>query len=42
MSVPKLEVLDDDRIKELDRDLAEQYFEVHNIPLPTFARRAEV
>lgn len=41
MSIPKLQVLDDERIQELDHDLAEQYFEVHNIPKPEFAKQAE-
>jgi Leucine-rich repeat (LRR) protein len=37
MSIPKLQVLDDERIQQLDLDVAEQYFEVHNIPKPEFA-----
>lgn len=40
ISIPKLQVLDDERIQELDHDLAEQYFEVHNIPVPEFAKIA--
>lgn len=33
-SIPKLEILDDEQIQELDKDVAEQYFEVNNIPRP--------
>ena len=34
MNIPKLEMLDDDAIKPLDREVAKQYYEMHNIPLP--------
>ena len=36
LSIPKLEILDDERIQELDKEVALQYFEVHNLPLPEF------
>lgn len=34
MNIPKLEVLDEDKIQPLDREVAKQYYEMHNIPLP--------
>lgn len=34
MNIPKLELLDEDKIQPLDREVAKQYYEMHNIPLP--------
>ena len=34
MALPKLQVLDDEKLRDLDRDVAEKYFEMHNIPKP--------
>lgn len=34
MNIPKLEMLDDEQIKPLDREVAKQYYEMHNIPIP--------
>ena len=34
MCCPRLEVLDDDKIQPLNREVAKQYFEMHNIPIP--------
>jgi Leucine-rich repeat (LRR) protein len=34
VAVPKLEILDDEPIQQLDRDVADQYFEVNNITKP--------
>lgn len=36
MAIPKLQVLDEDTIIELDREVAEQYFELNGIPKPCF------
>jgi Leucine-rich repeat (LRR) protein len=33
-SIPKLLVLDDEKLSELDREIAEQFFIVHNIEKP--------
>lgn len=37
MSIPKLELLDEDKILPLDREVAKQYYEMHNIPLPALS-----
>ena len=34
VSLPRLEVLDEEKIRDLDREIAEKYFEVYNIPKP--------
>ena len=34
VSLPKLEILDDEKLRDLDREVAEKYFEMHNIPKP--------
>ena len=34
VSLPKLLVLDEEKVRPLDREVAEKYFEVHNIPKP--------
>jgi len=36
LSIPKLEVLDDEKVQQLDRDVANQYFEMHKIAKPVF------
>lgn len=41
ISIPKLQVLDDERVKDLDRDVAEQYFQVHNFAVPKFAEKVK-
>jgi hypothetical protein len=42
VSIPKLKTLDEDRIEELDREVAKQYFELNNIPKPDFGAKAVV
>lgn len=39
MSIPKLEILDEDRIEEIDREVANQYFELHRIDKPNFGAK---
>lgn len=39
ISIPKLKTLDEDRIEELDREVAKQYFELNNIPKPDFGAK---
>ena len=34
MRLPDLKVLNDETVKELDRDVAEQYFEMYELPVP--------
>ena len=34
MRLPDLKILNDEAIKELDRDVAEQYFEMYELPVP--------
>jgi len=34
MVLPKLKVLNEDAVKELDRDIAEQYYEMYELPVP--------
>ena len=34
VSLPKLEILDEEKVRELDREVAEKYFEVYNIQKP--------
>ena len=34
MNIPKLEMLDEDKIQPLDKEVAKQYYEMHNIQLP--------
>ena len=41
MAIPQLEVLDDDRLGELDKDIAEQYFEHHGFDKPNFMSEAD-
>lgn len=33
-SIPKLEVLDDEKVSELDKEVAEQYFKMHDLEKP--------
>ena len=40
VALPKLQTLDDERLRELDREVAEKYFEMHNIPKPTLPHSA--
>ena len=35
-------MLDEERIEELDREVAKQYFELHNIPKPDFGAKPVV
>ena len=39
ISIPKLKMLDEERIEELDREVAVQYFELNNIPRPDFGAK---
>ena len=41
-SVPNLKVLDDEKVAELDREVAKQYFLMHNLTLPKFAGNSKV
>lgn len=41
LSIPNLETLDDEQVSELDREVAIQYFEMHNIQRPIFAKKAK-
>lgn len=34
VALPKLQVLDDEKLRDLDREVAAKYFEIHNLPLP--------
>ena len=34
LSIPKLEMLDEDRVQPLDREVAHQYFEMHKLEKP--------
>ena len=34
MRLPNLKVLDEEAVKELDRDVAEQYYEMYELPVP--------
>ncbi len=34
MRLPELKVLNEDAVKELDRDVAEQYYEMYELPRP--------
>ena len=34
MRLPELKVLDDETVKELDRDVAQQYYEMYDLPVP--------
>lgn len=41
VSLPKLDVLDEEKIRDLDREVAEKYFEVYNIPKPVIKKPEE-
>lgn len=34
LSVPNLETIDDERVEDLDREVAAQYFEMNELPIP--------
>ena len=34
MRLPELKVLNDETVKELDRDVAQQYFEMYDLAIP--------
>jgi hypothetical protein len=41
VSIPRLEMLDEERIQELDREVAIQYFKMNNIEQPCFSKKME-
>jgi hypothetical protein len=41
VAIPKLEMLDEERVQQLDREVANQYFELNSIEPPSFSKKVE-